>query len=438
MLRFFPQPVATGVLLGQGWYVGNEVFTRGSYIGVGLCCAALMLGLVAAMTFIARAGTKQAAVQLSLFWMCCTLNAGLSAIAQLRLHVGKFSSSDDALVANSFLSSMLLGASLPHAVQKITGRLDVNFLMPCVVGIVVTEAICSTTSQPLVQACVPVFLFSIGIKGIASDGIAFDSRHGRMNTGDVHFEDYRNENGKHQPFFPATVLDNHLYSPHFLVHHRIKCLPRGTVVVPLISLVGRQPGPDPSRLKGKDRGPGVRRTRTEESLTGALPLPQVPQINTEEASRRMGAAEVGSDIRWDVMFEEMRRVDKIMEDESKVRCASRDLTRKGELDGLRSDNQFAMGGTGINTDVYPVLEPPDIVQVPDEFDDEDDEVSECDEELHPKVHEIGPALSDDEETAQEHLQPESKTSPILTRPKLRAEAEVFSAIKCTFCYDSGR
>merc|ERR1719502_1619424 len=96
------------------------------------------------------------------------------------------------------------------------------------------------------------------------------------------------------------------------------------------------------------------------------------------------------------MFEEMRRVDKIKEDESKAQSASRDIVRNGEQDGLLPDDLVAVR-TDSDANAHPVLEPPDVVQVPDEFDDEDDEASECNIELHSKVQESGPSLCDDNE-----------------------------------------
>jgi len=230
----FMQPVAMGVLLGQGWHVYSEVFTRGTAVGFGVCCAGAALGLVISMGLCARVASGQASLRLSLFWMACTLTGGLAGIAQLRLRVGRFRANDDALVVNSFLSSGLLGSALPHIVLKIIKQPGAEILMPCILAILATEHLCSSESMPGLQVCVSLFLLAAGLKGIVTDASLPDGGKGATG-GEASRSGNRSAAGSTsdsgggasalEPFFPATALDKRCYSPHFLVGRKPHYVP---------------------------------------------------------------------------------------------------------------------------------------------------------------------------------------------------------------------
>jgi len=335
----FLQPVAMGVLLGQGWHIYSEVLARDSVVGLALCSAGVLLGLGGAIAVSTRADGRQAGLRLSLFWMSCTLNGGLSAIAQLRMRLGRSHARDDALVVNSCLSSGLLGASLPHVMMGVAHQPEPEVLMPMILAILITETICSSDAYPLMQVGISTFLFAVGLQGIATD--ANSPRFVRRgDTGSSRRGEKAGSSSAAllEPFFPATLLDASRYSPHFLVSQRAKCVPRGVTMEPLVSMVARQAAAEPARGgKGKERAPGTRRHRGDELLgaaapqalsggqstmavttgpVGARPASGASVSRTapsaEEAFRQAhatGTADVGSDIRWDVIFEEMRRVD---------------------------------------------------------------------------------------------------------------------------------
>ncbi|CAE8716677.1 unnamed protein product, partial [Polarella glacialis] len=147
----FVQPIAIGVLLGQGWHTYSEVLSRGSYGGLAICAVGLCLGLGAALALTTKVTGSKAQIRLTLFWMSCVMNGGLSSIAQLRLRMERFSVNEDALFVNSFLSSGLLGCSLPHAVTRVVQHPEAEVLMPCVLAVLVTEAFCNNQSFPSLQ-----------------------------------------------------------------------------------------------------------------------------------------------------------------------------------------------------------------------------------------------------------------------------------------------
>jgi len=337
-LAAFIQPVAMGVLLGQGWHVYSKVMAHGSLVGIGLCSAGVIIGMIAGIV-VSRAAPppNQAALRLSLFWISCTVNGGLSAIAQLRLRVGRSQANDDALIVNSFLSSGLLGTSLPHVVMKVAKRPEAEVVMPCILAVLLTEAICSSETMPGLQVAVATFLLAVGIQGIANDSNSDISNSKSGASGGSDSSRSAGAAPAHEPFFPATVMASRRYSPHFLVGRRMHCVPNDlSGVVPLVSLVPRQAATEAPRAggKGKDRGQRSSRQRSMEDLalnatnvplaaSPHLPASLVPPVTppepvavpvempsrTETKEALQQNANVGSDIRWDVVYEEMKRVD---------------------------------------------------------------------------------------------------------------------------------
>jgi len=338
----FLQPVAMGVLLGQGWHVYSKVVAHGSFVGIGLCSSGVVIGVIAG-TVLSKAAPhpSQAALRLSLFWISCTVNGGLSAIAQLRLRVGRSQANDDALIVNSFLSSGLLGISLPHVVLKVAKRPEAEVVMPCILAVLLTEAICSSETMPVLQVGVATFLLAVGIQGIANDSNS-DNESSSKGGASGGSDSSRSEGTTpvHEPFFPATVMASQRYSPHFLVGRRTSCVPSDiSGVVPLVSLVPRQAVAETPRVggKGKDRGQRSTRQRlmedpvitatttalaagppTAASASSVPPAPssepaaaapvEIPSGNESKKALQQNA-NVGSDIRWDVVYEEMKRVD---------------------------------------------------------------------------------------------------------------------------------
>lgn len=302
---FAVQPVAMGMLLGQGWQC-CVVFAKSSNYGLGLCCGAVFLGFLTCMVLSSRS-SNQPYVKLSLFWLSCTLNGGLSAIAQLRLHVGSFRANDDALVMNSFLSSVLLGISLPHVILKISSQPEAEVIMPCVLALLVTEAVCTNEMFPLLQVIVSIFLCVVGLQGVsAGAGKFFGAASGPVK--ERHKSSGENASGGPDAFFPATVMETRCYSPHFLVSRHSRSVPRDAPIVPLISLVARHESGGAPRGKGKERG-NERRRRVDDGNERTLPQFPGPDELKQRHKSTLEAAEVGSEIRWDVIFEEMRRVD---------------------------------------------------------------------------------------------------------------------------------
>lgn len=311
----FLHPVAIGVLLGQGWHVYGDVVARGAIWGLVICTAGLLVGLACTMFLAAKAVSAQAqsSVRQSLFWMSCALNGGLSAIAQLRVRVGRDGphADSEAFIVNSLLSSALLGCSLPHVVVKVARHPEAEIMMPCVLALLVTETCCGYESAPLLQVLISVFLLLIGIRGIVAGAAAgpvvippTPTQEARRTTPTV--PTTPSANPATEPFFPATVLESRRYSPHFLVDRRSSCLASLGEAKPLVTLVARQTGPAESTR------PAGKATREKPSTT-SRPRPEGPRLEDPSgdlASTRLAeqsvSAEVGSDIRWDVIFEEMK------------------------------------------------------------------------------------------------------------------------------------
>jgi len=328
-----------GVLLGQGWHVSSEVLARGSAVGLALCSGGAFLGVLAGVLLCARAGPGQNSLRVSLFWMSCTLNGGLAAIAQIRLRAGRYRANDDALIVNSFLSSGLLGTSLPHIVLKVWRQPQAEVILPSILAVLATESVCSSEDMVGLKFFVSIFLFAVGLRGIATDSNVLHGDLGFAGGKDASdSSDRGTSGGGHEPFFPATVTEAKRYSPHFMVSRRASCVPRGVAPVPLISLVVRQvASPEPSHGgKGKGRSKDGRDSRKQRddshasqvaapasalmsstapmtAAVAAAAAASASGLDLEEVLKQhketVGAAEVGSDIRWDVVFEEMRRVD---------------------------------------------------------------------------------------------------------------------------------
>eukprot|EP00746_Dinoflagellata_sp_MGD_P004071 gnl/MRDRNA2_/MRDRNA2_107886_c0_seq1.p1 gnl/MRDRNA2_/MRDRNA2_107886_c0~~gnl/MRDRNA2_/MRDRNA2_107886_c0_seq1.p1 ORF type:complete len:832 (-),score=173.83 gnl/MRDRNA2_/MRDRNA2_107886_c0_seq1:133-2628(-) len=324
-------PVAMGVLLGQGWNVYSEVVGRGTMLGVGLCSAGVALGLIGACVFCARTRhgpNQKATLRRSLFWMACTLNGGLATIAQVRLRMGGFKANDDALIVNSFLSSGLLGVAMPYIFVRVCCTPEAEVVMPCVLSVLITEASCASESFPWIKFAVSAFLFVIGLHGIAHDNELRDVGETKTQSAEGPRRGDRTDrredvdDRKLEAFLPATSIEGKKYAPKFLVGRRRSCLPSGVPAVSLISLVERQAasGEDRGGRRGGDRGErggdrgerGKGRGERSERRSGKGAEEGTRSVDADEVARHqgtVGAAEVGTDIRWDVVFEEMRRVD---------------------------------------------------------------------------------------------------------------------------------
>eukprot|EP00405_Crypthecodinium_cohnii_P035651 CAMPEP_0206533916 /NCGR_PEP_ID=MMETSP0325_2-20121206/5245_1 /ASSEMBLY_ACC=CAM_ASM_000347 /TAXON_ID=2866 /ORGANISM="Crypthecodinium cohnii, Strain Seligo" /LENGTH=837 /DNA_ID=CAMNT_0054030641 /DNA_START=492 /DNA_END=3002 /DNA_ORIENTATION=- len=156
------QPAAMGVLLGQGWHVYNEGWATWTKEGLFVSSIGVAVGLLLGI----EAGRRRAELRGQCFWLACLVTGGLAAIAQLRLRLRH--KQGGALAVNAYLSSLVLGTSLPHVATYLTSDLRPGKLLPCALMMLMTEAICANEQVPLLQTTTFLLLALGGVLGLAS------------------------------------------------------------------------------------------------------------------------------------------------------------------------------------------------------------------------------------------------------------------------------
>eukprot|EP00930_Biecheleria_cincta_P055431 TRINITY_DN4174_c0_g2_i1.p1 TRINITY_DN4174_c0_g2~~TRINITY_DN4174_c0_g2_i1.p1 ORF type:complete len:850 (-),score=147.40 TRINITY_DN4174_c0_g2_i1:137-2686(-) len=339
------QAAAMGIMLAQGWHMWSETVAQGSSASLLLCGAGLLLGLVTAQQIGARAGAEMISIRLSLFWLSCMMSGGLSAIAQLRLH--SETSNNDSLLVNAFLVSTFLGCCIPYMVGQVLGSSSGEVLMPSVLAVLVTEAACNNTTFPNLKLCVAVTLVFASIFGMACHGCFGGGLSGgaAASASRGHAAEVVESTAPLDPFFPATALASRQYSPHFMVSQRARCLEgRGERLVALLPRSSENHARS-GKNKAADGGKQRREKQKESNNptpSGILPdelaeskkedlgaflseskLPEGPVLEDDlvktedkmevsgkvsESPDPLSVAEVGEDIRWNVVYEEMQRI----------------------------------------------------------------------------------------------------------------------------------
>lgn len=328
------QAAAMGIVLSQGWQTWSAAVAQSSSTALLLCGGGLLLGIVTAQKIGAKVGVEMPSIRLSLFWLSCMMSGGLSAISQLRLHSQM--SNSDSLLVTAFMSSTLLGCCLSCLVgQALCSSSSGELLMPSVLAVLATEAACNNSTFPSLKLLVVMFLFVLGIFGMANHGY-FGSRlvdASAASSSKDHASEVADSPAPLDPFFPATALSSRQYSPHFMVSQRAKCLEgrdeRLVVLLPRASDNHARPG-----KKAPDGGK-QRREKQKETFSPALsgllpddqgtrklsegPVVEDDAVGTEEKIQvsehvsefpdPLSVAEVGEDIRWNVVHEEMQRID---------------------------------------------------------------------------------------------------------------------------------
>jgi len=168
------------------------------------------------------------------------------------------------LVINLFLSSALLGTSLPHMFLKIISQPDAVVFMPCAIAILASEAAAGTEAAPILQVFVSLFLLATGLRGILlAPSSVQDDGAGVRNHAGMHgnaSSARQSAGGASQrelppPFTPDTNMESQQYSPHFLVTRYARGVAqREASPATLITLVERLDGSGQHPRKGRDRG----------------------------------------------------------------------------------------------------------------------------------------------------------------------------------------
>lgn len=219
------QPVAMGILLGYGWHGYIRTVRSAAVVPVVLSMAAGVFGFIASTTLGPRSKSGQEVLRRNLFWMSCTVTGGLEAIAQVRLRFGS-DNNDDAMVLHSILSSACLGVSLPHVAGSLKSMPHAEVVLPFLLALLLTEAVCSTADMPAMRLWISVLLLFAGLRGILGHfPEVFVSRGPQRAVPpgkDRGKEAAPVAEPKYDPFFPATVLKSRRYSPHYLVSKRAR------------------------------------------------------------------------------------------------------------------------------------------------------------------------------------------------------------------------
>jgi len=210
----------------------------------------------------------------NLFWGGLSLHGGLNIIALIKLQV---SPNDTGSFFNILLSMLMLGGSLPHIIQVECARQEVLSF-----GLVSGCAVEAILSGHMISL---KFLLSTTMVLCGLGGLSFETK-----SKDQQGYNTVSDEGQ-QAFMPTTIRHLKQYSPHFLLslrglefNVREKRSPKRVV-----HLTSRQASNEKNKKK-KDLTP--------QDL-----------VKIQKHQDTVAKAEVGTDIRWDVVLQEMSRAD---------------------------------------------------------------------------------------------------------------------------------
>eukprot|EP00397_Hematodinium_sp_SG-2012_P022237 GEMP01023026.1.p1 GENE.GEMP01023026.1~~GEMP01023026.1.p1 ORF type:complete len:685 (+),score=140.02 GEMP01023026.1:27-2081(+) len=244
-----------GALLGLGW---RNIQASAD---IWLLIAALPVGA-------AFAYTRGPQLQRSLFWIGLSLNGWLTLIALVR---SELDPSETGIFVNQFLSMVLLGTSLPHIVRVECTKQEV-MSFGLVSGCAVEAALSSHIT--ILKIVLSTALGILGLAGLLREKLSKEEPNPTTEEAIT-------------PFMPKTFPHLKQYSPIFMLGRR-HAAPLGTPQgQKFVRLVPRE-----------EKAP----EKKNEVAVRDFPIIQ-------KHLQTVSNAEVGTDIRWDVVLKEMSRVD---------------------------------------------------------------------------------------------------------------------------------
>jgi hypothetical protein len=277
-----------GVFIAEGWQlVITSLNTRG-LLGLASALLGLVLGVLAGQNI------KKQQRPTPLFWF------------SFLFHAFSLGFSDTPLSA--FVSLLILGSGLPSLVAH-AGYDDISsFEMSEVAPLVITFF--------LSKACAVVGLSVINKTLLAAVGIYGMTMEEGGGAGDRKAKDRvpksAPERREIEPFAPETDVDTRKYTPAFLASWRQMHL--STIEAPAELLTQRlehyeppaRPATGKGKGKGKDKGDGGGKGKDKGKGFGKGKFKGDEMFNK---GMDEGSADVGEDIRWTVIAEEMARID---------------------------------------------------------------------------------------------------------------------------------
>jgi hypothetical protein len=279
------------VFIAEGWQlVITSLNTRGI---VGLVSA--LLGL--ALGVLAGQNIKKQQRPTPLFWF------------SFLFHAFSLGFSDTPL--SGFVSLLILGSGLPSLVAHAGFDDIVSFEMSEVAPLVITFFIAKACAVVGLSYINKTLLAGVGLYGMmmedqkgASDRKAAVTQPGRAAR-------EREPPREVEPFVPQTDVDSRKYTPAFLASWRQMHL--STIEAPQELLTHRlehyeppaRPAAGKGKGKGKDKGDGGGKGKDKGKGLGKGKFKGDEMFKAADE----GSADVGEDIRWTVIAEEMARID---------------------------------------------------------------------------------------------------------------------------------